>query len=103
MPRSSDSASVPGPVETVDPESRGRFMLIANAIALLTLCVVTFAHPSASRMHSWPWSAVVMALWLFPVAALMIGMERRQVWRMPRPLVLSGIGLLAIGAFASAV
>lgn len=74
-----------------------------GVLAIVALGSVTFAYPSATRQHAWPFAAVVFALSVFPVLVLLFGILRGAVWRLPPPAVRAGIAILALGAVLSAV
>ena len=69
---------------------------------LAALVVVTLAHPSATRVHTWPWALLAALVWLLPVvlAAVRFGTAARL--RLPSPMILAGFALLAVGTLASA-
>lgn len=79
-----------------------RLTAIVAVIWLVTLAGVTFAHPSATRMHTWPWSGFVFLLWVLPVGAMLGTALTSPTWRLPPWPVLTGLLLLTGGAIASA-
>lgn len=103
MPRSAAAA-----LAVVDPQSgvappRSRVGQIAGAAAVLALAAVTLAHPSATRIHTWPWAAVGFALWIFPFVVLAIGAARSSTWRLPGRTFVTGLLVLALGTLAAAL
>lgn len=76
---------------------------LAAVVGLAALGCVTFAHPSATRMHGWPLAAAVVLLALLPVAVVAGGVLRAGPWRWPPAALLGGVGLLALGATGSAL
>jgi O-antigen ligase len=75
---------------------------ITSAAGVLTLLAVTLAHPSATRMHTWPWAGVAALLWLLPVAAALATLAVAREWRTPCRLLGTGLMLLAATAVAAA-
>ena len=69
---------------------------------LVALMVVTLAHPSATRMHTWPWAFFTALLWLLPVALAAARFGATASLRLPNPLISAGLALLAAGTLASA-
>jgi O-antigen ligase len=74
----------------------------ASIVGLTGLAVVTFLHPSASRIYTWPFAAIVTGLWLLPVAALFHGLIRPGTWRLPPGLITAGLVVLCVATFLSA-
>ena len=72
------------------------------AIGLVGLLAVTLAHPSATRMQTWPWAAFTAALWIFPVGLLAVVVARENCLRLPNALSAIGLALLAGAAVVSA-
>lgn len=66
------------------------------------MAAVTLAHPSATRMFTWPWSLVMALLWLLPVAGFAATILTEKSWRLPSPLTTAGLGLLSLSVVASA-
>jgi len=85
------------PAVAASPASRA--LGVVGPIALLAL---TLAHPSTSRMFTWPWTLLAVALWLAPVALLVARLATRSLWRWPDRWALAGVAVLAFGAVASA-
>jgi tetratricopeptide (TPR) repeat protein len=75
---------------------------IVAAFWLVILAGVTFAHPSATRMHTWPWAGWVLFLWALPVSAMLGTALTGPTWRLPSWPILIGLVLLAGGAIVSA-
>lgn len=104
MPYSAESVSAaatpPAAWVSTSHDNRKRFALL---LVLLTLSLVTFASPSASRIHGWPFSTITVALWLLPVGMVLHGVARASCWRLPPPLLMLGLGLLAAGTFIAAL
>jgi O-antigen ligase/tetratricopeptide (TPR) repeat protein len=71
-------------------------------IGLLGLLAVTLAHPSATRMQTWPWALVTAALWILPVGLLAVVIARDKNLRLPNMLSAVGLLLLAGSAVVSA-
>lgn len=69
---------------------------------LAALMVVTLAHPSATRMHTWPWALIAALVWLLPVALAAVRFGTAASLRLPSPLISAGLALLAAGTLASA-
>jgi len=102
MPRFAASApavAVSGP--TVRPPSEHLTAILA-VIWLVMLAGVTFAHPSATRMHTWPWAGFVLLLWVLPVGAMLGTALTSPTWRLPSWPILTGLVLLTGGAILSA-
>lgn len=75
----------------------------ATVLGALALAAVTLAHPSASRMLTWPWAAGLAALWLLPVVFLLGTLAAARVWRLPPPLLTTGALGLALTSVVAAV
>ncbi|HUR58388.1 MAG TPA: O-antigen ligase family protein [Opitutaceae bacterium] len=71
-------------------------------IGLVGLAAVTLAHPSATRMQTWPWALMTAALWIIPVVLLAIVVAREKILRLPNAFVGAGLVLLAMAAVVSA-
>lgn len=103
MPRPADSDSaVVRPAGAPGPEASGMVFRLAAIGGLAALAVLTLAHPSATRMHTWPLAAAATGLCLLPVLALLIGIWRCGTWRLPPTTLLTGMILLVLGAGVSA-
>lgn len=77
-----------------------------DAVALLALVAalaVTFAAPSATRQHAWPWTLVTALVWLTPIVVFAVRCARRDFSALPDRYVLVGLGLLGVSAAASAL
>ncbi len=66
------------------------------------LAALSLAHPSSSRMLTWPWVLLTALLWLAPAAALIVRLAQRTTLPQPNRFVMAGLALLAVGAVASA-
>lgn len=77
------------------------FARAASCIGMAALMVLTLAHPSTSRMHTWPWSALVALLALLPML-LLVQIAVSGTWRLPNGTATAGLLLLAIGSVVSA-
>lgn len=66
------------------------------------LAGLTLIYPSTSRLLVWPWALGGTALWLAPVLVLLVQLVRTADFRLPSPLVTSGILLLAMAVCLSA-
>ena len=103
MPLPADPASV-----VVRPVAARRFggpdatRRVVALLGLLALAIVTLAHPSATRLHSWPLAGIVPGLALLTVVAVLFGIWRGETWRLPPPLLFVGAIVLALGAGLSA-
>src|SRR5207344_889217 len=69
---------------------------------LLGLVALTLAHPSASRLLTWPWALLAAALWLQPLVAGQLLLGGSAVCRLPGRLVVAGLALLAASSLLSA-
>jgi hypothetical protein len=88
MLRSAESASTATrPPAAFDSNASDRAKRLAIALGLAALAGVTFTESSASRVHTWPWSAVTTTLWLIPLGILLLGVARQPSWRLPPPVI----------------
>lgn len=71
-------------------------------LAAGALLALTFALPSATRQHTWPWSALFLGLWVLPIAVVILGAGRGRRIRLPGIPVLAGLALLVAATLASA-
>lgn len=85
------------------PDRNGPGVTIFGLLAVVGLGGLTFAYPSATRQHAWPFAAVAFALSLFPLVVLLVGLVRISSWRLPPLPMLAGIAILALGSLLSAV
>src|SRR4051812_40672670 len=69
---------------------------------LVLLLAVTLAHPSATRMHTWPWALAAACLWLLPIGFFFTSFGRAGTWRLPNRWITAGALLLSATALASA-
>src|SRR5436190_20739474 len=69
---------------------------------LVLLLVVTLAHPSATRMHTWPWALATALLWLLPIGFFFTSLGGTTTWRLPNRWITAGALLLSVSAIASA-
>ncbi len=76
---------------------------VGALLAAAALLALTFAQPSATRQHTWPWAAWFLVLWLLPLAGVIVAAARTSGIRLPGPWTLAGLGLLVGGTFASAL
>lgn len=103
MLRPAAPASADAPLYAEGNQRARRPWLGGTAVlAGIALVCITFAQPSATRMHTWPWSFVVTLAWLYPLALLAIGLATERAWRLPPPLLGFGVILLAGACVASA-
>ena len=102
MPRFAASAPAVAVSRPTSRPSGDRLAAIVAVIGLATLAGVTFVHPSATRMHTWPWAGLVLLLWTLPVGAMFGTALTSPTWRLPSRPMLTGLILLAGGAIASA-
>lgn len=72
---------------------------LAGLVALLGL---SLAHPSSSRMLTWPWMLLTATLWVGPVIVLIARMVGRAEFRLPPPVVGSALAFLGVVTVASA-
>lgn len=80
-----------------------RFDRFAVAGVLTLLAAITFAHPSATRLHAWPWRGWVLVLWLIPCGLVLHAMiVARRGSKLPKPVVV-GLTLLGVTVLASAL
>jgi O-antigen ligase len=63
---------------------------------------ITLAHPSATRIHTWPWAPTGTVLWLLPVALAIARWLQSPIWRVPAFPLAGGLALLAFATVASA-
>lgn len=90
----------PAPAATARlPAALGRVAWLGG-IALLA--AVTLAHPSATRMHTWPWALWTAAFWVLPFLAGAVVFATSPAWRLPGRAVTAGLALLAVASVASA-
>ncbi|MEO5958267.1 MAG: O-antigen ligase family protein, partial [Opitutaceae bacterium] len=99
-----DSAPAAAPTEQNGANSAPTFGLsrAVGSIGVIALLAVTLAHPSATRLHTWPWALVTALLWSSPLVLLAIRFGAHSAWHRPGFLLCSGLGLLALGTIASA-
>jgi len=103
MPRSAAAALAVADPGSEDRPPRPRLGWIAGAVGVVTLGAVTLAHPSATRIHTWPWAAIGFGLWILPLVVLSIGAARCPFWRLPARPFLAGLIVLAVGTLAAAL
>jgi len=103
--RSADSAHAaapPRPAREGDPPLR-HGPTVATIVWIALLGVLTLAHPSTSRMLTWPWAIATAAVWLEPVVLVIWRLTTRGLFG-PGNLGLSlGPSLLAVACVGSAV
>ncbi len=88
--RSGESASAPA----VRPA-----FAVAGVGAIVAL---TLAHPSSSRLLTWPLVLVASAFWVMPVVLVVLRLGGRAAFHVPNRLVTAGLGLLALATVISA-
>jgi tetratricopeptide (TPR) repeat protein len=86
---------------TVRPPGE-RLTVILGVFWLVILAGVTLAHPSATRMHTWPWAGFVLLIWVLPVVAMLGTALTGPTWRLPSWPIVIGLVLLVGGAILSA-
>jgi tetratricopeptide (TPR) repeat protein len=75
------------------------WLVLAGLVAVVGL---SLAHPSSSRMLTWPWVLLMAALWVGPPLALLLRLVRADDFHLPARLVTVGLALLAVVTVASA-
>lgn len=75
----------------------------AVALVIATLAVLTFAHPSATRMFTWPWVGFAAAFWFAPIAGLLFLAWRASAWQLPPRGLTVGLLGLALSTVLSAI
>jgi len=78
------------------PLFTGNWSARLMALAAAGAAVITLAHPSATREHTWPWVFWLALVWLVPIGALLSRILAGERWRWP-PVSLT-IGLAALAA-----
>lgn len=74
-----------------------------GGVALLAvLAALTLSHPSATRLHTWPWRGLGWLFWAAPVIWLALRCWLRQSLHAPNRLLASGLVTLAGATVASA-
>lgn len=84
------------------PQSRMTAAVGGAALAGLLLAL-TLGHPSATRIHTWPWALLAALYWMIPVAVAIAAMPSglRTAW--PNRALPAGLVLLAAAAVGSAL
>lgn len=90
-------------VRELSANDRSRLPHLVTIAWLIVLAAVTFAHPSATRMHTWPWALIVTLLWLAPIVALFLGTFAKSSWRLPPPILTCGLVVFVVSVIAAAI
>lgn len=69
---------------------------------LAGLAAITLGHPSATRMHTWPWTLLTALIWLLPVAWQLARTVTQPPLRLPARIVTVALALLALTTVLSA-
>src|SRR5262245_52128837 len=78
---------------------------LAGAVAVvgaLSLVALTLAHPSTSRMYTWPWAALAALAWLTPLVLLTMRVVTGAPLRLPDRASLATLTLLVAITVGSA-
>jgi O-antigen ligase len=83
---------------------RLRMMDTVIVVAVVALLLgLTLAHPSATRIHTWPWALFAAVYWLLLVTLAIASSTWTTYPRWPNPLVPAGLLLLAAATAFSAL